>query len=163
MPTNTEFTDMYSTPSYNIIIREEDINLLDEDICLEGNEDYRCKQGSIIGTYSIGLSTARKLIESFNDVINLHSKNSHLHYVRADGFGDFTFLNESDEESFYRVYSETLIIPERKIGDDIYLGSIWYQFVPKDYQGLVMEFNIPIYDIIKWVEYFDKHENNQRT
>ena len=155
-----ERSTMVEEPTFNVIIRETNITLLDEDICLEGNEDYSCEQGSIIGTYSIGLSTARKLIEAFNDVINLHSKNSHLHYVRADSFGDFTFLNESDEEDLYRVYSETLIIPERKIGDDIYLGSTWFQFVPKDYQGLVMEFNIPIYDIIKWVEYFDKHENN---
>lgn len=151
---------MAEEPTFNVIIREEDINLLEDHICLEGNEDYSHEKSSIIGTYSIGLSEARKLIEAFNSVVNLHYVNSHIHYAQADCFGYFTFLNESDDAAICRVFYETLIIPEKKIGDDIYHGSTWFQFVPKDYQGLVMEFNIPIYDIIKWVSYFDKHENN---
>jgi hypothetical protein len=145
---------MATEPTFNVIIREADINLLEDCICLEGNEDCNHARSSIIGTYSIGLSEARKLIEAFNAVVNLHYVNSHIHYAQADCFGYFTFLNESDDESIRRVFHETLIIPEKKIGDDIYRGSTWFQFVPKDYQGLVMEFNIPIYDIIKWVSYF---------
>lgn len=151
---------MAEEPTFNVIIREEDINLLEDHICLEGNEDYNHAKSSIIGTYSIGLSEARKLIETFNSVVNLHYVNSHIHYAQADCFGYFTFLTESDADTICRVFYETLIIPEKKIGDNIYHGSTWFQFVPKDYHGLVMEFNIPIYDIIKWVEYFDKHENN---
>ena len=151
---------MAEEPTFNVIIREEDINLLEDHICLEGNEDCNHAKSSIIGTYSIGLSEARKLIEAFNSVVNLHYVNSHIHYAQADCFGYFTFLNESDADAICRVFYETLIIPEKKIGDNIYHGSTWFQFVPKDYHGLVMEFNIPIYDIIKWVSYFDKHENN---
>jgi hypothetical protein len=151
---------MATEPTFNVIIREADINLLEDCICLEGNEDCNHARSSIIGTYSIGLSEARKLIEAFNAVVNLHYVNSHIHYAQADCFGSFTFLNESDDDAICRVFYETLIIPEKKIGDDIYHGSTWFQFIPKDYHGLVMEFEIPIYAIIKWVSYFDKHENN---
>ena len=149
-----EWRTMEEEPTFNVIIREEEINLLDDDTCLEGNEDYRHEKSSIIGTYSIDLSTARELVEAFNDVKRLHCKNSRLRYVRAACFGDFTFLNESDEDSVCRVFYETLIIPEKEVDGDIYRGAAWYQFIPKDYQGLVMEFEIPIYDIIKWVSYF---------
>lgn len=154
MTTNTKFTSQHSDPTFNVIIREADINLLEDYMYLEGNEDHGPERGPIIGTYSIGLSEARKLIEAFNSVVNLHYVNSHIHYAQADCFGGFTFLNESDDDSIRRVFYETLIIPEKKIGDDIHHGSTWFQFVPKDYQGLVMEFEIPIYDIIKWVSYF---------
>lgn len=166
MTTNTKYPSWYNSaqePSYNVIIRENDINLLEDCIWLEGNNDDTNAQGAIIGVYSISLSEARKLIKAFNAIKNLHYTNSHIHYAQADCFGDFTFLNESDEGAICRVYYETLIIPEKKIGDDIHHGSTWFQCIPKDYQGLVMEFEIPIYAIIKWVEYFDKHENNQRT
>ena len=155
MTTNTKFTSRHNDPTFNVIIREADINLLEDHIYLEGNEDYGPERGPIIGTYSIRLSAAKSLINAFNAVVNLHNIDSHIYHVQAASFGDFTFLNESDDDSICRVYPETLIIPEKKIGDEIYYGSTWFQFVPKDYQGLVLEFKIPIYDIIKWVSYFE--------
>ena len=154
-PKQPRWYDMIREPLFNVVIREEDINVLEDHIWLEGNEDHSHKRGPIIGTYSIRLSTAKALINAFNTVVNLHNIDPHIHYAQADCFGNFDFLSESDDGSVCRVFHETLIIPEKKIGDDIHHGSTWFQFVPKDYQGLVMEFEIPIYDIIKWVSYFE--------
>lgn len=127
---------------------------------LTGNDDFDQPKGPVIGTYSISLTSARELIKAFYAVKDLRYKNNNIYYVQAAAFGCFTTLSEADEHELRRTTGETLISPEKKIGDDIYPGSVYFQLLPKDYQGLVLEFNIPIYDIIKWVEYFDKHENN---
>lgn len=154
-PKQPRWYDMIREPLFNVIIREEDINVLEDDICLEGNEDYSHKRGAIIGTYSIRLSTAKALINTFNTVVNLHNIDPHIYHVKAESFGYFTFIRDDDTGNVYRTFCETLIIPEKQISDTKYEGTVWYQFVPKDYQGLVMEFEIPVYDIIKWVEYFE--------
>ena len=163
MTTNIKFNSWCGAPSYNIIIRDEDVTYTEEHMYLTGNEDFDQPKGPVIGTYSISLTSARELIKAFYTVKDLHYKTNKIHYVQADGFGYFTVISEEDAYEVRRTTCETLIIPEKKIGDDIFQGSVYFQLLPKDYQGLVMEFGIPIYDIIKWVEYFDKHENNQRT
>lgn len=160
MTTNTKFNSWCGAPSYNVIIREADISYKEEDTYLVGNEDFDQPKGPVIGTYSINLTRARELIKAFYAVKDLHYKNNNIYYVQAAAFGCFTILSESDEYAVCRTKGETLISPEKKIGDDIYHGSVWFQLTPKDYTGLTLEFEIPIYAIIKWVAYFDKHENN---
>lgn len=163
MTTNTKYPSWCGAPSYNVIIREADTTYKAEHMYLTGNDDFDQPRGPVIGTYSISLTSARELIKAFYAVKDLHYKNDNIHFVQAAAFGCFTILSEADEHEVCRTTYETLIIPEKKIGDDTHHGSVWFQLMPKDYYGLVMEFEIPIYAIIKWVEYFDKHENNQRT
>ena len=154
MTTNIKVNSWCGAPSYNLIIRDEDISYKEEHMYLIGNEDFDQPRGSVIGTYSISLTSARELIKAFYTVKDLHYKNNKIYYVQTAAFGCFTVLSEVDELELRRTTVETLISPEKKIGDKIYSGSVYFQVLPKDYQGLVLEFNIPIYDIIKWVSYF---------
>lgn len=160
MTTNIKVNSWCGAPSYNLIIRDEDISYKEEHMYLVGNDDFDQPKGPVIGTYSISLTSARELIKVFYAIKDLHYKNNNIYYVQAAAFGCFTVISEADEQELHRTTGETLISPEKKIGDDIYHGSVYFQLLPKDYQGLVLEFEIPIYDIIKWVEYFDKHEDN---